>query len=135
MADVYWTCAFVLACILIYRFGVPMFRRFDEENVRRIAQQARDTSDPDAHIRHTLEMADEQVEEVQEIRTGGTTQYLFEAEIFASRDEAEEKRAERVGVIARRFYQELPAALAGRGERGHMSARERASKRWKKTVH
>jgi len=38
-------------------------------------------------------------------------------------------------VVARRFYDELPAALAGVAERGRMSARERASSRWKRTVH
>jgi hypothetical protein len=44
-------------------------------------------------------------------------------------------RARRVGVVARRFYDELPAALAGATERGRMSARERASQRWKRTIH
>jgi hypothetical protein len=72
------------------------------------------------------------VEAVQEIRAGTTIQYLFETQIYFSRDEAEEARAERVGVIARRFYQELPAALAGARQRGKMSARERASQKWKR---
>jgi hypothetical protein len=67
---------------------------------------------------------------VQEIRKGGQVQYLFETAIYASREEAEEARAMRVGTIARRFYQELPAALAGSKTRGRMSARERASQRW-----
>jgi|SRR6185312_2914163 len=129
--DVYWAAAFVLAMIALYRFGLPKLRRFDEDNVRRIIQQERDKSDPNAHFRHTLEMADQQVEEVQEIKVGAITQYLFEAEVFLSRDEAEQKRAERVGVLARRFYAELPAALTAReGQRAPLSARERASKRW-----
>jgi hypothetical protein len=80
-------------------------------------------------------VANEQVEEVQEIKVGAATHYLFEAEVYATRDEAEEMRASRVGVVARRFYEELPAALAGAAERGRMSARERASQRWKQTVH
>ena len=81
-------------------------------------------------------MADEQVEEVQEITVGVVTHYLFEAEVFASREEAEEMRARRVGVVARRFYEELPAALMARGEpRSNLSARERASQRWKRTIH
>ena len=80
-------------------------------------------------------MANEQVEEVQEIKTGDLTRYLFEAEAFATKEEAEEMRAQRVGVVARRFYDELPAALAGAAERGRMSARERASSRWKRTIH
>jgi hypothetical protein len=130
-----WACAFILACIGFYRYGLPWFRRFDAANVARIAQQDRDKSDGNAHFRHALDVANEQVEEVQEIKTGVVTRYLFEAQVFASRDEADEMRAQRVGVVARRFYEELPAALAGAAERGRMSARERASQRWKKTVH
>jgi len=39
-------------------------------------------------------------------------------------------RARRVGVVAQRFYDELPAALMSRGEaRSPLSARERASSR------
>ena len=130
-----WACAFILLCIGFYRYGLPWLKRFDQANVARIAQQERDKADANAHVRHALDVADEQVEEVQEIATGNVTHYLFEAQVFATRDEAEEMRARRVGVVARRFYEELPAALAGAAERGRMSARERASSRWKKTVH
>ena len=135
MENVFWACAFVLFCIGFYRFGLPWLKRFDAANVARIEQQARDKADANAHIRHALEVAEEQVEEVQEIKTGDITRYLFEAQVFVTRDEAEEMRARRVGVIARRFYEDLPAALAGASERGRMSARERASSRWKRTVH
>ena len=131
LENVYWACGFVLACILFYRFAIPALKRFDQENVQRIARQEQDKSDPEAHFRHALDVANEQVEAVQEIRTGTAVQYLFETQIYFSRDEAEEARAERVGVIARRFYQELPAALAGAKTRGKMSARERASQRWR----
>jgi hypothetical protein len=136
MTDVYLMAGLILPGLLLYRYGVPLFRRFDEGNVRRILQQEQDKRDPTAHIRHALDIAAEQVEEVQEIRTGAVTRYLFEAEAFATRDEAEEMRARRIGVIARRFYEDLPAALMGRGEpRSNLSARERASQRWKKTIH
>jgi hypothetical protein len=135
MTNVYWACAFVLGCIAVYRFGVPWMKRFDEENVRRIAQQEQEKSDPAAHIRHTLEMAEEQVEPITEIKVGAATQYLFEAQVFLSRDEAEEARAVRVGTIARRFYAELPQALAGGSNRAPLSARERAARRWKRTIH
>ncbi|HJT43582.1 MAG TPA: hypothetical protein VJ750_08780 [Rhizomicrobium sp.] len=135
MMNVLWACAFVLACIGFYRFGLPRLKRFDQANVARIAQQARDKADANAHFRHALDVANEQVEEVQEIKTGQVTHYLFEAQVFATRAEAEGMRAQRVGVVARRFYDELPAALAGAPERGRMSARERASSRWKRTVH
>jgi hypothetical protein len=136
MTDVYWACAFVAACIAFYKFAIPWFQRFDQANVARIAQQARDTADSNAHIRHALDVANEQVEEVQEIKTGTITHYLFEAQAYASREEAEEMRARRVGVVARRFYDDLPAALASRSEpRPNLSARERASARWKRTIH
>jgi len=137
MTNVYWACAFVLTCILVYRFGLPWFRRFDARNVERIAREQRDKADANAHIRHALEVAEEQVEEIQEIKVGDVTHYLFEAEVFATRDAAEEMRARRIGVVARRFYEELPAALmSSRAEpRSNLSARERASARWKRTIH
>jgi hypothetical protein len=136
MTNVYWACGFVLACIAFYKFAIPWFRRFDEANVARIAQQDRDKADANAHIRHALDVASEQVEEVQEIRTGAVTHYLFEAQAYATREEAEEMRARRIGVVARRFYDDLPTALASRAEpRPNLSARERASARWKRTIH
>jgi hypothetical protein len=126
----------ILAALLFWRYGVPRFRRFDEENIKRIVQQEQDRHDPTAHVRHALDAAAEQVEAVQAITTGGITRYLFEAEIFASREEAEEMRARRIGTVARRFYAELPAALMSKGEtRSNLSARERASQRWKRTIH
>jgi hypothetical protein len=136
MTNVYWACAFVAACIVFYRFGLPWFRQFDARNVARLEREARDKADANAHIRHALEVAEEQVEDVQEIKTGDVTHYLFETQVFATRDEAEEMRARRIGVVARRFYDELPAALMSRSEpRSNLSARERASQRWKRTIH
>ena len=138
MTGVYWACAFILACILFYRFGWPRMQKFDAENIARIEREQRDKADANAHIRHALEVADEQVEEIQEVRVGSATHYLFEAEAFATREEAEEMRARRVGTVARRFYAELPEALTARGDggaRSPLSARERASARWKRTVH
>jgi hypothetical protein len=131
MEDIYWAAGFILVCIAIYRFGLPVLRRFDAENVARIARQEREKEDPSAHIRHALEAAEEQVEPVTEIKAGGTVQYLFEAQIYPDRDDAEEARANRIGIIARRFYAELPQALAGRETRAPLSARERASQRWR----
>ena len=135
MENVLWACAFVMACIAFYRFGLPWLKRFDQANVARIAQQERDKSDRNAHVRHALDIADQQVEEVQEVKVGALSHFLFEAEVFATRDEAEEMRARRVGAVARRFYEELPAALMGRETPQNLSARERASARWKRTVH
>lgn len=136
MTNVLWMSGFILLCLLAYRFGLPRLKKFDENNVVRIEQQARDKSDPNAHIRHALDIASEQVEEIQEIQNGAVTHYLFEAEVFASREDAEEMRARRVAVVARRFYEELPSALMNRGEpRSNLSPRERAGQRWKRTVH
>ena len=135
MTNVYLACGFVLACIAFYRYGLPWLKRFDQANVERIAQQARDKADANAHIRHALEVAEEQVEEIQEIKVGDITHYLFEAQVYATREEAEDMRARRVGVIARRFYDELPAALMGREPPQNLSARERASSRWKRSIH
>ena len=139
MDSIYWACAFVLACMAFYKYVLPVLKRFDAANTARIAQQARDTKDANAHFRHALDVANEQVEAVQEIRTGAVTHYLFEAQAFSSREEAEEMRARRVGIVARRFYEELPSALMARGPaaapRSPLSARERASQRWKRTIH
>ena len=136
MENVLWACAFVLICIAFYRYGIPMLKRFDQANIARIAREQRDRAEPNAHIRHALEVAEEQVEEIQEIKVGPAIHYLFEAEVFATREEAEEMRARRIGTVARRFYEELPAALMGKSEpRSNLSARERASQRWKRTIH
>jgi hypothetical protein len=132
LENVFWACGFVLTCILLYRFGLPALKRFDAQNVSRIEQQERDKADPTAHIRHALETAEEQVEQIAEVKTGAGVQYLFEAQLFLTRDEAEEARANRIGTIARRFYAELPQALAGRETRAPLSARERASQRWRR---
>jgi len=130
LSDIIWAALFVAACIAFYRFGIPRFKQFDAENVARARQQELDKADPSAHFRHALEVADEQVEAVSEIVTGGVTRYLFAAQMYDARGDAEEARANRVGVIARRFYAELPQALAGSNARATMSARERASRRW-----
>ena len=130
LENMLWASGFILACILFYRFALPVLRRFDAENVERIVRQEQEKSDPTAHIRHALETAEEQVEPVTEIKVGDVVQYLFETKIYLDLDDAEAARAERIGAIARRFYTELPQAMAGRGTRAPLSARERAAKRW-----
>jgi len=117
------TSLFILAALIVYRFRfwiVERVKRFDAENVRRIAEQERDRADPLAHYRHTLKVAEEQVEAVSEIAEAderlGTpvTRYLFEGERFADRADAERVRAEKIRAIARGYYQDLPVALAER---------------------
>ncbi|MDR3526386.1 MAG: hypothetical protein P4L57_03835 [Rhizomicrobium sp.] len=104
---------------------VAAFKRFDEENRSRILDERRDRGDGSAHVRHTLKVAEEQVEEIVEVRESdprtGTPviRFAFEGEVFATRAEAERVRAIKIGEIARGFYRELPAALAAKrhGER------------------
>ena len=117
------TSAFIAVMLVIYRFRrdiVAAFVRFDQRNVKRIEDEQRDRTDPIAHFRHTLKVAEEQVEEVSEITVPderlGTpvTRFVFEGEQFATRFDAERVRAEKIRSIARGFYVELPAALAQR---------------------
>ena len=115
--------AVLIAGILIYRFHQPILAalaRFDARNLERRRQEIRDRHDPLAHFRHTFDVAGEQVEEIGEVastdaRTGlSVTRYVFEGEMFATRDEAEKARAHSIAQKARGFYAELPSALRGR---------------------
>lgn len=121
--NLFTTTAFIIAGLLFYRFWpaiLAAFKRFDDQNRARIEGERRDRGDSLAHYRHTLSIAEEQVEEISEIevpdeRTGGPVKrFLFEGEHFAERREAEHARAEKVRALARGFYMELPAALAAR---------------------
>ena len=122
-APIISTFLVIVAALLVYRFRRAIgarLKRFDDANVRRIAEQERDKVDPLAHYRHTLRIAEEQVEAVGEIveadaRLGTpVTRYLFEGERFATRVEAERMRAEKIRAIARGYYMDLPMALAER---------------------
>jgi hypothetical protein len=130
MSDLYWTAAFIVAALLVYRFReiwLGALKRFDERNVARLEQEQRDKADPVAHFRHTLSVAGEQVEDVQEIvepdeRTGDpVTRYLFGAEKFATREDAEEARNIVVVAKARIFYRHLPTALTAKRDDGKLN--------------
>lgn len=121
--NLYTVLLTIAAAGLLYWFGpkaIAAFKHFDSENRDRIENEWRDRRDGTAHIRHTLGVAQEQVEEISEItesdpRTGTPmTVYLFEGERYFLRHEAEKARAQKIGDIARGFYRELPAALAAR---------------------
>jgi hypothetical protein len=123
MESLIGTAVLIIGAILLYRFRTPALdalRRFNARNVARIQEEISDRRDVRAHYKHTLRLAQEQVEEVSEVpsrdfRTGlPVTRYLFEGEQFAGRDEAEAARQHSVVAKARQFYQELPAALAHR---------------------
>jgi hypothetical protein len=129
MFDLTSVALIVLAGIGLYwlwpRLAAAL-KRFDEGNRDRILRDWQDHRDARAHIRHTLEVAEEQVEEIVEVkqtdpRTGTpVTRYAFEGVWYASRDEAEQVRAEKIGDIARGFYRDLPAALAARKHDGRL---------------
>lgn len=125
MRDVFSMAAFLLAAILLYGCRAPILaalKRFDDRNIARRLQETRDRSDNLAHFRHTLALAEDQVETIGEMvvpdaRTGSPVRlFVFEGEQFLSRDEAEAARNEAVIARARTFYQELPLALRQRNE-------------------
>lgn len=125
MHGLYMTAGVVLAAILAYAFRRPVLAalaRFDARNAERRFEEMRDRRDRTAHYKHTLRLAEEQVDTVKEIavpdeRTGTpASRFLFAGETFASREEAEEARQAAIYAKAREFYVDLPAALTRRGD-------------------
>jgi len=113
----------VLACIVLAHPRVlGAFRRFDARTRERIAAERQDRADALAHFRHTLKLAEEQVEEVSAVavpdeRTGmPVTRYIFEGETYMTEADAAAVRADKMRAIARGFYMDLPAALRARRE-------------------
>lgn len=88
-------------------------KRFDERNRARRAEEARALFDGFAHYRQTVELAEEQVEEVMKVRepdgrTGEPVErYIFLGVQYATRREAEAARHAAVVGKAREFYMEL----------------------------
>jgi hypothetical protein len=125
MHDLFVMAGFILLLMLVFGFReriLDMLRRFDRRNARRQIEQMEERSDPAAHFRHTLKLAEEQVEEIAEFAASDertatpVMRYLFQGETFATRLDAEKARADAIGRIARSFYAELPGALAARGK-------------------
>ena len=121
MGKLLTTFCFVIAGILVYRFRMEIlgvFQRFDARNRARIEEEERDRGDNLAHYRHTLKLADEQIEQVSEVRYSDSrtatplVAYVFEGKRFGSRERAEQARLEKVREKARSFYIELPFALS-----------------------
>jgi hypothetical protein len=117
------TSAIVLAAImLVHPRVLGAFRRFDAGNREKIEAEINDKRDSVAHFRHTLKLAEEQVEEVTSFtasdeRTGEpVTRWLFEGETFLTERDARRAREDRMRTIARGFYMDLPAALRARKE-------------------
>jgi hypothetical protein len=125
MRDLTSMVAFILVLMVLFGFRgqiLARLKQFDDHNARRREQELNDRRDHLAHFKHTMSLAEEQVEEIGEItepdsRTGTPVKlYLFEGERFFSRDEAEAVRNERVVAKAREFYKDLPRALTERRE-------------------
>lgn len=123
IANLIATAAFILAIILIVRFWPQIsgaVNRFDAQVRDRRLQEIRDRADATAHFRHTLKLAEEQVDDVTSVtvpdeRTGQpVTRWLFEGETFANEADAKHAREDTVRAIARGFYMDLPAALRAR---------------------
>jgi len=119
--DLIFTALFIFAILLLVHPRVlAAFRRFDDGNRARIDAEINDKRDSVAHFRHTLKLAEEQVEEITSFtasdeRTGQpVTRWLFEGETFATERDARLAREDQVRKIARGFYMDLPAALAAR---------------------
>ena len=121
----YATAGAVLAAIFLYRFHrqiLAALARFDARNLARKFEESRDRRDRLAHYRHTVRLAEEQVDDISEIvvsdeRTAKPVmRFLFAGETFATRKEAEEARNGAIIARARDFYAELPAALSRRGD-------------------
>ncbi|MBV9992850.1 MAG: hypothetical protein JOZ72_16350 [Alphaproteobacteria bacterium] len=114
------TLVILAAILLTSPWSLRQLRRFDQGNRERIEAETRDRRDTNAHFRHTLELAEEQVEDVSSItisdpRTGNPVKrWLFEGEQFMNEDDARAVRAEKLRAIAIGYYRELPAALAAR---------------------
>jgi len=129
MSDLVTLFLVILAAILLVSpWTIARFRRFDARNRARILAERSDRGDAQAHFRHTLKLAEEQVEEIASVtvsdpRTGmPVTRWLFEGEQFTSEEEARLVREDRMRGIARGFYMDLPAALAARKEEDRLKS-------------
>jgi hypothetical protein len=117
----------VFAVFLAFRDRiVGALKRFDARNRARRAEEARALFDGYAHYRQTVELAEEQVEEVTkfrttDVRTGEPVEgYIFLGVQYATRREAEAARHAAIVGKAREFYMELDQIYLGRrGAREH----------------
>ena len=111
---------------LLYGFRgrlVSALQRFEARNARRRAEELRALMDRYAHYRQTVEFAEEQVEPVtivtvRDSRTGEPVdRYVFLAEQYATRKDAEEARHAAVIEKAREFYIDLDRIFLSRRKR------------------
>jgi hypothetical protein len=123
--SLYATAGIVLAAIVLYRFHRPILAalaRFDARNMQRKFEESRDRRDRLAHYRHTVRLAEEQVDKITEVAVSDqrtatlVTRFVFAGETFFTREEAQAARDHAIMAKAREFYVELPSALTRRGD-------------------
>lgn len=118
MGNIVLICLSFLGVAALYRWGRPILdalRRFDARNVQRQQEQSAARFDPNAHYRETIRRAEEQVEEITELKEPGpVTRFLFNGEEYDRREDAEEARMKIVIETARGFYIELDTIYLGR---------------------
>ncbi len=111
------TVAVIFALIALFMVFkdriVGALKRFVARNAARRAEEARALFDNYSHYRQTMELAEEQVEEVQKFRTTDTRtgepleRYVFLGVQYPTRREAEAARHDAIIEKAREFYMEL----------------------------
>src|SRR5215467_6332971 len=124
MSDLFSAVLILFGLILVAAFRyriLARLKRFEANNARRRAEEARALFDKYAHYRQTVQFAEEEVEEVAKVvvadeRTGQpVTRYVFLGEQFATRKEAEAARYAAIIEKAREFYKDLDRIyLSGR---------------------
>ena len=103
MNGLYTTALFVLAGVIAYRFHRPilaLLARFDARNTERKIAELRDRQDRNAHYKHTIELAEEQVEGYGNNHDGQTHRrkrvaFPFAGEMFMTLAKKPKPRARR----------------------------------------
>lgn len=123
MSDSFEIALIVLAMTAVVALRRPIWRalrRFDAKNTERRMQEFRSALDQYSHYRQTVDLVEEQVEDVAAVsvpdeRTGApVTRYLFLGTWYATRKEAEEARRALVIEKAREFYADLDTVFLSR---------------------
>src|SRR6266850_5700844 len=106
----------LVAAALFYRFRESILmplRRFEANNAARRGEEARALFDRYAHYRQTVQLAEEQVEEVTKLRAADARsgepveRYVFLGVSYGTRREAEAARHAAIVEKAREFYIDL----------------------------
>ena len=103
----------VLLAVAVYRPVLRALRHFEARDAQRRMQEFHSAMDQYAHYRQTIQLIEEQVEQVSPVpvrdeRTGElVTRYLFLGTLYSTRKDAEAARYAAVIEKAREFYVDL----------------------------